>query len=53
MTPEEEAEYAAMEELMNIYDGGGPDVYGADSEVEEKPWFERDERDQEVHDRER
>jgi hypothetical protein len=43
MTPEEEAEYAEMERLMNIYDGGGPIE-------EEKSWFERD---HEVHDRER
>jgi hypothetical protein len=48
MTPEEEAEYAAMEESMSFHEGGGD--WRGESEAEEKPWFERD---QEVHDHNR
>ena len=53
MTAEEEAEYLALEESMSFHEGGG-DWRGeteTKSEVEEKPWFERE--DQADHDRDR
>ena len=51
MTPEEEAEYAAMEESMSFHEGGGDWRGETETDVEEKPWFERE--DQADHDRER
>jgi len=50
MTPEEEAEYLALEESMSFHEGGGDWRGETESDVEKKPWFERDQED---HDRER